>query len=414
MPEHLIVFSHLRWDFVHQRPQHLLSRMAATHPVVYIEEPVHSEEVAHFEESSPAPGVVVLRPHTPVREAGYHPDQIRVIEPLLVEYLRAHGIEETLAWFYTPMALPLLRAIDPVVVVYDCMDELASFKGAPQGMRQQELALMKRADVVFTGGISLYEAKRTLHPNVHCQPSAVDVDHFAPSKLDGFSPHAGQALTLQGHLGRPRLGYFGVIDERMDLKLVASLAHAHPQWNIVMVGPVAKVDPAALPRLENIHWLGPQPYARLPYLVRDWDVCLMPFALNDATQYISPTKTLEYLAAEKPVVSTAVRDVIALYGEVVHIASNELDFIELCEAVLASSQPANLLGSGDARHGLSHFSWRATAQAMLSLIHHAMRKKLAALNPHQQDFEEVWSLSELPAGGVAPEVQMLSRGFKLG
>ncbi len=411
---HLIVFSHLRWDFVYQRPQHLLSRMARVHPVIYIEEPVHSEDGPHLEETSPAPGVVVLRPHTPVREPGYNPEQNRVIEPLLTEYLRANGIDETLAWFYTPMALPLLTTLEPSVVVYDCMDELASFKGAPNGLREQEQALMKRADVVFTGGVSLYEAKRELHPNVHCQPSAVDVDHFAPTKLDEFSPHAWQALSLQAHLNRPRLGYFGVIDERMNLKLVEALALAHPQWSIVMVGPVAKIDPATLPRRDNIHWLGAQPYARLPYLVRDWDVCLMPFALNDATQYISPTKTLEYLAAEKPVVSTAVRDVVSLYGEVVHIASNKTEFVELCEAVLASHERPQSMAKGAATHSMPYLSWHATAEAMLELIHQAMRDKASKRSPKQPAFDEVWPLSELPPGGVAPAVQMLSRGFKLG
>jgi glycosyltransferase involved in cell wall biosynthesis len=281
-------------------------------------------------------------------------------------------------------------------------------------MREQEQALMKRADVVFTGGVSLYEAKRNLHPNVHCQPSAVDVDHFAPSKLDEFSPHAWQALSLQAHLSRPRLGYYGVIDERMNLKLVEALAEAHPLWSIVMVGPVAKIDPATLPRRDNIHWLGSQPYARLPYLVRDWDVCLMPFALNDATQYISPTKTLEYLAAEKPVVSTAVRDVVSLYGEVVHIASNKTDFIELCESVLSEAQRPQSLAKGVASHSVPYLSWHATAEAMLELIHQAMRNKAARGRAKQSHFEEVWSLSELPPGGVAPAVQMLSRGFKLG
>lgn len=411
---HLIVFSHLRWDFVYQRPQHLLSRMARTHPVIFVEEPVHTEEPAHLEESSPAPGVVVLRPHTGVAEPGYHPDQIRVIEPLLADHLRAHGIDKAMAWFYTPMALPLMSVIEPSVVVYDCMDELASFKGAPHGMRQQERALMACADVVFTGGVGLHEAKRDLHPNVHCQPSAVDVEHFAPSRLDEFSPHAWQALALQAHLNRPRLGYFGVIDERMNLKLLAALADAHPKWSIVMVGPVTKIDPGCLPRRDNIHWLGHQPYARLPYLVRDWDVCLMPFALNEATHYISPTKTLEYLAAEKPVVSTAVRDVVSLYGEVVHIASTQAEFIELCESVLASPQRPQSLGKGAANHCVSRFSWHATAEAMLNLTHQAMLNRAAKARPTQHDFEEVWALSELPPGGVAPAVQLLSRDFKLG
>lgn len=411
---HLIVFSHLRWDFVYQRPQHLLSRIARSHPVIYIEEPVFSEGSAHIEETSPAPGVLVLRPHTPIREPGFNPDQVNLIEPLLAEHLRSHGIDEALAWFYTPMALPLLSTFSPKVVVYDCMDELASFKDAPHGLRQQELALMTCADVVFTGGVSLYEAKRDLHPNVHCQPSAVDVEHFSPSRLDEFSAHAWQALSLQAHLNRPRLGYFGVIDERMNLKLLESLADAHPQWSIVMVGPVAKIDPATLPQRDNIHWLGPQPYARLPYLVRDWDVCLMPFALNDATQYISPTKTLEYLAAEKPVVSTAIRDVVSLYGEVVHIASTKCEFIEMCESVLLSQAGPQSTSKGGAAGCVSYLSWHATADAMLTLIHQAMRDRPSRTRIRAQEIDEVWPLSELPPGGVAPAVQLLSRGFKLG
>lgn len=202
------------------------------------------------------------------------------------------------------MALPFLSMLEPAVVVYDCMDELASFKDAPDGMRRRELALMKCADIVFTGGVSLYEAKRDLHTNVHCLPSAVDVDHFAPSRLDEFSPHAWQALALQAHLSRPRLGYFGVIDERMNLKLLDSLAAAHPHWSIVMVGPVAKVVQGLLASARQHPLAGGAALCQADCLVRDWDVCLMPFALKDATQFISPTKTLEYLAAESPVVST--------------------------------------------------------------------------------------------------------------
>ncbi len=372
---HLIVFSHLRWDFVFQRPQHLLTRMASTHPVLYVEEPVASEGKPWLEAIGVAPGVTVLRPHTSLQAKGFHAEQLRVMAPLLANYMAAQGVRESLAWFYTPMALPLLAVLHPSAVIYDCMDELSAFKGAPQTMRQLEQALLQQADVVFTGGVSLYEAKRSLNDHVHCQPSAVDVAHYAPSQLQADSPHAQHVATLQGHLTRPMLGYFGVIDERMNLPLVDAIAEAHPEWSIVMVGPVLKIDPDSLPRRHNIHWLGMQPYDRLPYLVRDWDVCLMPFALNEATQYISPTKTLEYLAAEKPVVSTAIRDVAVLYGDVVHIAHSKSQFIQSCEALLqttAAQRDAQLPGASAC---VFCFSWDDTAKAMLDLVHQAVQRK---------------------------------------
>lgn len=378
---HLIAFSHLRWDFVFQRPQHLLTRIARRHPVIYLEEPVFTTGTAHLEAIQAAPQVEVLRPHTPLREHGYSSQQIELIRPLLREYLKHHDVTEVFAWFYTPMAWPLLSSVPHQVIVYDCMDELSAFKGAPQEMKEQEAALMKRADLVFTGGLSLYDAKRNLHPHVHCQPSAVDVSHYAPTKLEPDSPLARRAQALQGHLPGPRLGYFGVIDERMSLGLIESLADARQDWSIVMVGPVSKIEPAQLPQRPNITWLGQQPYEQLPYLVADWDVCLMPFALNEATQYISPTKTLEYLAAEKPVVSTAIRDVVALYGEVVHVANNRAEFVEKCLALVDGQDDRAAAGKVASAGCVSYFSWDDTAQAMLDLLHQAARRKAKTRSP---------------------------------
>lgn len=375
---HLIAFSHLRWDFVFQRPQHLLTRIAQRHPVIYIEEPVFSTGPAHLALIQVAPQVEVLRPHTPLNEHGYTGQQIELIRPLLRDHLKRRQVTEAFAWFYTPMAWPLLSSVPHQAVAYDCMDELSAFKGAPQQMKEQEAALLKRADLVFTGGLSLYDAKRNLHPHVHCQPSAVDVAHYAPSRLKPGSDLARRAQALQGHLPGPRLGYFGVIDERMNLGLIEALADARQDWSIVMVGPVSKIDPAQLPRRANVTWLGQQPYELLPYLVAEWDVCLMPFALNEATQYISPTKTLEYLAAEKPVVSTAIRDVVALYGEVVHVAHNRSDFIETCLNLVAGDSDRFTAENAAGAGCVSCLSWDDTAQAMLDLLHQAARRRAQA------------------------------------
>jgi protoporphyrinogen oxidase/glycosyltransferase involved in cell wall biosynthesis len=373
MPTCLIVFSHLRWSFVYQRPQHLLSRLARDYRVLFVEEPLRCAGAPHIERSSPAQGVEVLVPRTPVEAPGFHDDQLHVLQPLLNEYLRDHGIEDYLVWFYTPMALPLVASLRPRAVAYDCMDELASFKDAPRQLRQRETALLKIADVVFTGGPTLFDIKRKLHPNVHCLPSSVDAHHFAPGRLDFTSDEAREATRLQEPIAPPRLGFFGVIDERLDTRLLGALADARPDWQIVMAGPVAKIDPASLPRRANIHWLGMQPYARLPYLAAGWDVCLMPFAINEATRCISPTKTLEYMAAEKPIVSTPVHDVVTLYGEVVRIADDAASFVNACADALAESGHKRSRRMSDMLGTVSRVSWDHTAESVGKLLDAALR-----------------------------------------
>ena len=278
----------------------------------------------------------VLRPHTPIDVDGFHDDQLPVLAPLLADGSPS-GIDDCVVWLNTPMALPLLTDLEPRAVVYDCMDQLAAFETAPRQMRQRETALLKVRGPRPGAGPSLYEDKRALHPNVMCLPSAVDAGHYARGRRRGARRGDGVRARLQGHVARPRLGFFGVIDERIDLGLLARLADAEPAWQIVMVGPVVRIDPQRCRCAPNIHWLGQQPYDVLPQLVAGWDVCLMPFALNDATRFISPTKTLEYMAAGKPVVSTALHDVHALFGDIVTIADDGDAFIEGCRDALAES-----------------------------------------------------------------------------
>jgi glycosyltransferase involved in cell wall biosynthesis len=362
----LIVFSHLRWDFVYQRPQHLLSRLARDYRILFFEEPVRGNLTPYFERLSPAANVEVLRPHTTVSAPGFHDDQLPELRALLAEYLADFRITDYLVWFYTPMALPLLAELAPRAVIYDCMDELSAFRGAPRQMVQRESALLKRAQLVLTGGPSLYEAKRGLHPDVHCFPSAVAAEHFAPV-AGGRAADTG-AQRLLRVVPRPRLGFFGVIDERLDTDVVAALADADPRWQIVMVGPVVKIDPAHLPQRPNIHWLGQQPYERLPHLVDGWDVCLLPFALNQSTRFISPTKTLEYMAAEKPIVSTPIRDVVRLYGDSVAIAAHRQAFVEACRAALAESAADRDARVERMRAHVARISWDRTADAIRELI----------------------------------------------
>lgn len=355
----IVVFSHLRWDFVYQRPQHLLSRLAVFYHVVFIEEPVWHEGPSYLKLSTPAPNVTVCQPHTPVEAPGFHDDQLPVLQLLLKQVTPA---DDPIVWFYTPMALPLLQQLQPRLVVYDCMDELAAFKNAPKQLLQRETALLARADLVFAGGPSLYRAKCERHSNVHCFPSSVDVVHFEQA-LDRTNSHPAQR-----DINGPRLGYYGVIDERLDIKLIAQLAAAHPQWQIILVGPVLKIDPATLPQRQNIHYFGQQSYKTLPLFLAGWDVCLLPFALNEATQFISPTKTLEYMAAELPIVSTPIADVALLYSDIVSVAADAPAFIAACEAALLATEEEKAKKVSRMREIVSSTSWDATAQQMHELL----------------------------------------------
>jgi len=356
----IVVFSHLRWDFVFQRPQHLLSRLAQHYPILFVEEPEYDDGAPFMQRSSPAPNVTVCRAHTPIHGAGFHDEQLRLLQPMVAQ-LAPPG-EDVIAWFYTPMALPLLQALQPSLVVYDCMDELASFKNPPKQLLQRESALLNLADLVFAGGPSLYEAKKNRHPNVHCFPSSVDVVHFQQA-LDRQRVHPQQA-----DIPHPRLGFYGVLDERFDPELVGEVADAHPEWQIVLAGPVVKIDPERLPRRANIHYLGQQPYAALPDLLAGWDVCLMPFAINEATKFISPTKVLEYMAAQLPIVGTPIADVANPYGHVVAIAGNAREFIAACEAALAMS-PEQRRHMVEAMLAIvAATSWDNTARRMAELL----------------------------------------------
>ncbi len=357
--DHLLAFSHLRWNFVWQRPQHLLSRLASRWRVVFVEEPVAGAPQARLERIAPCAGVQAWRPHVTGTAPGFHDDHLAELQPMLSDALGEAGVHDFWLWFYTPMALPLAADLPARGVVYDCMDELSAFRHAPRQLVQRENALFRMADLVFTGGPSLHAAKQARHPAVHCFPSSVDAAHFA---------RAGCDHPLQAHLPHPRLGWCGVIDERVDLGLVAHLADARPHWQLVMVGPVAKIDPGSLPRRPNIHWLGQQGYDDLPELIHGWDVCLLPFALNEATRFISPTKTLEYMACGKPIVGTPIRDVAEPHGDVVSIAGPPDAFVQACERLLALDTSARAdLARAQARR-VASTSWHATAGAMGALI----------------------------------------------
>src|SRR6185437_4340105 len=290
----IVTFSHLRWDFVYQRHQHLLSRLASNHRVIFIEEPQFTDQDhPHWHFDRPEKNVLVCRPQTPSHAPGFHDEQMPHIASLLPELMEQEKIDDFVLWFYTPLALPLAEGLKPAAVVYDCMDELSMFLNAPPELLTREEELLKRADLVFTGGPSLYRAKKDRHPRAYCFSSSVDAKHFAAA-ANGLVEADDQAA-----LPHPRLGFFGVIDERFDIPALTAMADVHPEWQICLVGPVVKIDPASLPQRPNIHYYGQRSYQQLPSYLKGWDVALLLFARNESTKFISPTKTLEYMAAGK-------------------------------------------------------------------------------------------------------------------
>ena len=368
----LIVHSHLRWDFVWQRPQQILSRLGRDRAVLYVEEPVFVDDcvAGSLDLSSPSNGVHRVVPRLPSGLAGSYDDAGAVIRTLLLQLVSEGGrlagmFDHAVQWFYTPMPSRLMiGAFAECGIVYDCMDELAQFRFAPPELTQRERFLMSKADVVFTGGRQLFESKSRYHRNVHFFGCGVDADHFARAR------HADTAVAPElRDLPRPVLGYFGVVDERLDYDLIDRLAGRFSTGSVVFVGPVVKVDPRELPARGNVHWLGQRAYAQLPEYVKGFDVCLMPFALNEATEFINPTKTLEYMAAGKPIVSTAVPDVVRNFAPVVSVAGSTDEFVEAAQAATAPDETRIAAGIARAREA----TWESIVQAMDHLVARAIR-----------------------------------------
>ena len=367
----LVCFSHLRWDFVFQRPQHLLSRCARDRRVFFIEEPVYVNGSMRLDVRESETGVHVVTPQLP--------DGLRseiAINAVMKEMTRQlfweHEIEQYMFWYYTPMALSFTDHFNPIVSVYDCMDELSAFKGANSLLPALEKKLFRHVDLVFTGGQSLYEAKCDQHSSVHAFPSSIDAKHFGKARIATRDPED------QSFIPHPRLGFFGVIDERFDSELLEQVATKRPDWNFVIIGPIVKIDPDSLPKNSNIHYLGGKKYDELPDYLAGWDIALLLFARNESTRFISPTKTPEYLAAGKPVISTSIRDVVRPYGELklVEIADTADDLIHAAENILSGSGRSEWLSRVDAY--LAQISWDKTWAQMSALIDQVIKKRTPA------------------------------------
>ncbi len=404
-PADIVCISHLWWDWVWQRPQHLLSRISEKHRTLYVEEPriKIGPQSEGFEILEILPRLQVARLsyrsdrqtfwrrlNDVLDQAGAHPfkvsDNIKVAGLMFESPVQSRLEEEVeryvagwrsggplILWLYTPAVVNFIDILKPDLVVYDVMDELAAFKFASPRLKQQEQELLDRADLVFGGGPSLYEGKKDRHPDVHLFPSGVEQEHFAQALEPRFPVPPDMS-----DLPHPIVGYYGVIDERLDLDLLRRAAEARPEWSFVLVGPVLKIQESDLPRLPNIHYPGKKGYDELPSYLKSFDVAMMPFALNQSTRFISPTKTLEYMAGHKPIVSTPVPDVVSLYGSVVRIAEGTEEFVHQIEATLDEQEPERDARRRKELEFLARYSWDQIASEMHALIENRLSLKLAA------------------------------------
>lgn len=356
----IICFSHLRWNFVYQRPQHILGRLAQKFRVFFVEEPVYDTDSPFLDNTISREGVWILVPH--IAAEMDDTASSKTIQHLLQRFFNYFEITQYIFWFYTPMALSVSNTFSPMLVIYDCMDELSAFKNAPADLQQKEKELFARADIVFTGGQSLYQAKKELHRCIFAFPSSIDKKHFRKARAPLRDPED------QSSIPHPRIGFFGVIDERMDITLLKTVAEKKPDWNFILLGPTVKIDPSTLPTLPNVYYLGSKVYNQLPDYLAGWDVAMMPFAINESTKYISPTKTPEYLAGGKPVVSTPIQDVVNPYGlnGLVYIAGNGDEFITGIEEELMMVDKQKWLKAVD--KFLEKSSWEDTVEEMLYII----------------------------------------------
>jgi glycosyltransferase involved in cell wall biosynthesis len=368
MTNDIICLSHLRWNFVYQRPQHLMSRFSKTSRVFFIEEPYFDAPFDCYDMKKDSGNVWIITPHY---ESNLSEDQIIVRQKEFVDMvITTMGINNYILWYYSPMAVEYTAHLAPDVVVFDCMDELSAFKFAHPNTVKNEIRVFRFADIVFTGGRSLFEAKRDRHDNIHLFPSSIDKQHFYTAREITTEPDDQQRIP------HPRIGYYGVLDERIDFALIGEVAARKKDWQFVLIGPTAKIDTSVLPKDNNIHYLGMKDYEELPEYLAGWDIAMMPFAINEATRFISPTKTPEYLCGGKEVIATPVPDVVTEYGQegLVHIATTADEFILNAEQILHSPIDERRLDEIDS--SLSDMSWDNTWSKMNSLIEDVMKRNM--------------------------------------
>ena len=360
----LLAYSHHRWESVEPRPRNVLSRLAGSRRVLFIEEPIGGAAADAWDRVARDRNLTICRPRLRGTVQGFALEVHERLAGLLEALVTVEGIGRHTAWLTTPLAYPPARTLAPDVIVYDCMENLAARRDAPCEVGELEERLLRHADLVLTGGSSLHRACRERHPNVHCVPNSLDVTHFRRGRTG--QPTADEYADVP----RPRLGYCGVLDERIDFELLSAVAAERPTWSISLVGPLDGVDAADLPRRPNLRYVGARLFAELPRHVAAWDLSLLPWRLDETTRAMGATAALEAMAAEHPIVVTPVRDVVEAYEDIVHVAEGAEAFIAACERALAATAAERATRTARMRSVLATTSWDHTARRIEEHVRH--------------------------------------------
>jgi glycosyltransferase involved in cell wall biosynthesis len=243
------------------------------------------------------------------------------------------GLREFDLWTFLPNVADYLGTLGERLSVYYCVDEWSLFSYLDeQGTRTAETALLNKVDVCFAINHALADAKRAVNPTTYVSPHGVDHEVFARA-LDPATALPADVTTLP----RPIVGFYGTIQDWVDLDLIARLATNHPDWSLVLLGQIM-VDVEPLRRLPNVHLLGRKPHAELPAYCKAFDVGLIPYRISERMTFVNPIKLREYLSAGVPVVSTAVPEV-ARYPDLCAVAANADQFEQAVITALADTSP---------------------------------------------------------------------------
>lgn len=356
----LLAFSNVRWESSFQRPHHVMTRMGTRRNVVFVEEPIIGGSSSWMESLRVAPGVRVCRPHLAPRESAFGDEQLYDLDAMLRAFMDRENITDHAAWLYTPSAVKLARGLEPRAIIYDCTEGLSGFSGAPTS---DERELLGCADAVLTSGPSIFRARSDSHPFVRCFPNSVDVAQFAEAR-EGPEP------IDQRPLPRPRIGYHGPVDARLDFEILDCMAIAHPEWEIVLAGPAVGIDPSTIPQHANLSHFEHVGHAELPRYMSGWDLCILPLVSDESTRFVNPTQVLESLAADRSIVCTPIPDVIELHQDIVYLGAGPEGFIAACEAALGASLAERETRRACAARQLKRGSWDETVRRMDEILHY--------------------------------------------
>jgi len=388
----IAIFSTVSWDFLWQRQHHVASELAKKgHSVVYFDDPVYvsssiflkriiaGNKLFEVKKITDNISVVVLYlPEFRGRLSGYKNSFLRSNFKACMKKL---SFVPDVSIFYSLDFVALIKTLETMrsKIAYDCVDDALSFVSSeikrhlrPESAYSQylnaEVLLIKSSSVCFATANLLYEKILKHNPKCVYLPNAMDFDHFNSA--------AKGIVTLDelSTLRHPVIGFIGALYNWIDVDLICRIAEVHPEYSVLLVGPVA-AESNQLEKYSNIVTVGAKPYGILPSYLSNIDVCIIPFKLNDITLASNPIKMYEYLAAGKPVVSTALPEVVKVASDLVYVGKDEVDFIKKIEMATLELEHNNGSSVTARMNFARKNSWESRVEVMEKFLNELVTNK---------------------------------------